>query len=346
MAGYRLSAFVLGAGLAFFPAASLAQARVAVGPMPSLTPAFYGLGAGLAAPTLSLMGPGLSAVEAPSPSPHLPSVLPTVAAPAAVVQAVLPAPAPASAQALPFAHAASEVRPQAAALPALEALGQELSRQPGVSVGALNGVFDRTRPSRETVENRPLPSPESRLKGPGRVRALPEYRKSQEKMPFASFSPSSIRGGLRRGFVIEGRLNKSVSLSIRIRPGKVEVRKKHFDKPAETWRSASAEEIRGLSAALKRHVDGLSESAEDRPLYLVVYGALLGKETAGKHSLSELRKVKDRLVGFLIHPQVAHRGFQVAGIGLSGGQVVVTVVSEDQIPGRGLQGGQGTQAQR
>ena len=117
--------------LVLFPAASFAQVR-AVGPAPSLAPLLSGLGAGPTAPRLGVIGPSPVA---------LPSVLPAFAAPAAMVKPSLPSPA-----------AAAQERAQAATLPALDALGQDLRERPAESGRALDKVFDlRSRPTANPV---------------------------------------------------------------------------------------------------------------------------------------------------------------------------------------------------
>ncbi|MBI5594942.1 MAG: DUF4105 domain-containing protein [Elusimicrobia bacterium] len=121
MARCSLIAFLLG----LFPAGSLAQTRVAVGPLPSLTPAAYGLGAAPGAPVVALTSPARAA---------LPSVLPALAAPAPFASPIVPIPARA---------AAAPAHARTAALPALQALGQELRQRPADSGRPLDDVFDR-----------------------------------------------------------------------------------------------------------------------------------------------------------------------------------------------------------
>lgn len=115
-----------------FPAPSRAQARVAVGPVPSLSPSLYGIGAGPTAAPAALTRPAPMA---------LPSVLPTLPVPAALVKPSLPAPS-----------AAAQAHAQAAALPALQALGRELQQRPADSGRSLDRVFDlRPRPASSAV---------------------------------------------------------------------------------------------------------------------------------------------------------------------------------------------------
>ena len=160
-------------------------------------------------------------------------------------------------------------------------------------------------------------------------KARARTRTAVRALPFETFIPSSIEYSKIEDVIrMEGELNKSFSLVVRIAPGKVEVSRKHFLKPAEAQRDATPEELQGLSAALKRYTAGLAEDAKDRNLYLVAYGALLGAQPTP----DELRGIKDRLIGMFIHPAVPHQGFRVMGVGLTGRSVVVNVLTEEQIP--------------